>query len=264
MDAWSNTEVLPEDPEIVEINTFEKKLGDIAANVREVRELITRFEACHFKYKQHLEHIKEAIKELKSPVKTEEIGNKHISKGEKVWENDNTGRSLIGQHYLTALKKWTGDISLTEITGIENKNLTKQITGWLKSKNSEKERLVRLLIARLTWDWKSYDEFLKEDEYKELEYQICRMDICHFAFPANLDSVIEAIGNMKPTRDFEWCGTYNTEIEDYITAQFHELNNYLSEKGTSEDKIKIWLTACLAKTIKEQIGLNEKIPQLTL
>lgn len=54
MDSWSNIQISPQDSEIININEFEKNLGELPEKVKRIRELITRFEACHFKYKQHL------------------------------------------------------------------------------------------------------------------------------------------------------------------------------------------------------------------
>lgn len=54
MDAWSNIQISPQDPEIVKINNLERTLGELPENVKKIRGLITRFEVCHFKYQQHL------------------------------------------------------------------------------------------------------------------------------------------------------------------------------------------------------------------
>ena len=51
MNAWSNIEISPQDPEIIEIGKLEKTQGNISKNVRKIRELITRFEVCHFNTK---------------------------------------------------------------------------------------------------------------------------------------------------------------------------------------------------------------------
>ena len=61
MNAWSNIQISPEDIEIDKINNIEKKLGKLPERICRIRELITRFEVCHFKYKQHLEKIKNTM-----------------------------------------------------------------------------------------------------------------------------------------------------------------------------------------------------------
>lgn len=50
MNPWSNIETSAQDTEIAEVNKLETTLGDIPPPVRKIRELITRFEVCHFKY----------------------------------------------------------------------------------------------------------------------------------------------------------------------------------------------------------------------
>jgi hypothetical protein len=72
MKAWSNIQISPQDPEIVKINNLEKKLGELPDKVYKIRELISRFEVCHFKYQQHLRKIKGSIIDLvKASLKTE-------------------------------------------------------------------------------------------------------------------------------------------------------------------------------------------------
>jgi len=92
------------------------------------------------------------------------------------------------------------------------------------------------------------------------------MDICHFAFPVHLINVIRGIGKMKPVDNFEGCGTYNSNIRKSIRAELLKINDWLFtwvEAGIAgldkEDLARIWLFACLAKTIKEQVGLKDPI-----
>ena len=106
MSYWSNIEISPQDSEIIEIDKLEKTLGKISENVHKIRELITRFEVCHFKYQQHFKHIKASILNLKPSVKSTKIGANHISKGKDVVKNDKTGRSILGQQYVNSLLKW--------------------------------------------------------------------------------------------------------------------------------------------------------------
>ena len=72
---------------------------------------------------------------------------------------------------------------------------------------------------------------------------------------------------MKPAENFEGCGSYDKSIKDYIAKQFHILNEMLLSKSEVEphdkhDLIKMWLIACLARTLKEQIGLKAPIANL--
>lgn len=265
MSVWSNIEISPQDSEIIEIDKFRETLGDVSENVQKIRELIRRFEVCHFKYKEHLKQINDSILNLKPYVDPANIGSHHISKGKDVLNDDKTGRSLIGQQYLCSLMNWLGEYQ--ENSDYNNDELERQITKWLGDKNPDKERLVRLLIARLIGDWKSYEAYQQGGEYKELEMQVCRMDICHYAFPKHLDLLLQGIGRMEPIDHFEGCGSFNTEMKTYVEDQFSVLCDYLKadikeNNLKQKKKIKLWLIASLAKILKEQIGLKKSLPQL--
>jgi hypothetical protein len=266
--AWCNIVISSDDPEIVEIDEFEKSLGTMPSNVKQIRELITRFEVCHFKYLQHIKHIKESIMSLKPTVNPKTIGIAHIRYGEKAWRKDKTGRSLIGQKYVWALTRWLGDSPKVENNAHYDKNLGQKVDNWLGEKNQEKEGLVRLLIARLTWEGESADEALEQFEklmrrgkYEELENQILRTDICHYLFSKNLDLLLQGIGHRKPVKEFEGCGSFNSDIRENIEKEFSVLDEMLEtinskDKQSKNELIKEWLIACLAKTMKEQVGLK--------
>jgi len=262
MKAWSNIQISPQDPEIVKINNSEKKLGKLPDKVLKIRELITRFEVCHFKYQQHLGNIKNSIIDLEPNVDTTVIGINHIQHGENVLIKDTTGKSLIGQQYVWAIKEWLDDNLKNEISDIYDRKKGQKIRKWLGEKNPEKIRIVKLLIARLTWDWNSYEKLLHGGEFEEIEFQACRMDICHYAFPKNLDLLLQGIGQMKPVKDkeFEGCGSFDANIKAYLEKEFLDLNNALislkTKNGSNKkDIIRAWLIACLAKTIKESINI---------
>ena len=145
-----------------------------------------------------------------------------------------------------------------------NKDLGQQIKLWLGEKNSDKERLVRLLIARLIWDWKSYEELQHGEEFKELEHQACRMDVCHYCFPGNLGLLLKGIGELKAIEGLEGCGSFNSEIKIYIEEEFSVLMDLLFpmisvNQPDKNNSAKAWLIACLAKTLKEQVGLTQNI-----
>ena len=266
MNIWSNIEVSLQDSEIEQINEFEESLGKLSENIKKVRELIRRFEVCHFKYKQHLNHIKDSIETLHPQIEPINIGLNHISKGEEALKNDKTGRSELAQQYVCSIMAWL-EHDLQENSQYFNKALDQQIKIWLGNKNLEKKSLLRLLIARLLWDWESYEKYQHGGKNKELELQICRMDICHYSFPKHLDLIIQAIGRMEPLEDFEGCGSYNSEIKTYIEEQFSGICDYLKIKARNNqdrnDQIRIWLTASLAKTLKEQVRLKMSLPQLS-
>ena len=152
MNAWSNIPISSQDVEIIEINKLEARLGKLPANIYKIRELITRHEVCHFKYQQHIKKIKDSIISLEPDVATDTIGINHIQHGENAWKNDVTGRSLLGQQYVWAIKNWLKDIHPKEIPHKYDKKLGQKVQKWMGGKNVDKIRLVRLLLARLTWE----------------------------------------------------------------------------------------------------------------
>jgi hypothetical protein len=264
MNAWSNVEVPADDIEIYKINEIEKKLGKLPDKVNQIRNLITRFEVCHFKYQQHLKKIKNSIINLQLDIDPVRIGINHIKNGENAWKNDKTGRSIIGQQYVWGIKEWLGEYPEGKSASHYNKKLGQQIKKWLGDKNPDKERLVRLLLARLVWDWEPYEELQRGGKYKDLEFQACRMDICHYAFPENLDLLLEGIGKMKAVEKFEGCGSSDSNIKTFVEKEFSGLNGSLKSlisagKPDKNESIKAWLVACLAKTLKEQVNLTEPI-----
>lgn len=265
MEAWSNIQVFPHDPEIAEINKLEANLGTLPDKIYKIRGLITGFEICHFKYKRHLQHIKDSIHTLEPLIDAGKIGINHIRYGEKVLNNDTSGRSLAGLQYVWTIQDWLSNNSKNKAHDNYDKKLSQQIHEWLGEKSPAKVRLVRLLLARLTWDWKSYEEYQSAGRFKDIELQACRTDICHYAFPGNLNRVIQAIGQMKAADEtgFEGCGSYNDEIKESLEKEFSELNDmlhYFREKmdKNKDDLIKVWLIACLAKTIKENLHITHQ------
>ncbi len=262
MDAWSNISLSSRDPEISRINDFEESLGTIPEKVSQIRALITRYEVCHFKYRKHIRIIKESIVKLDPLVVPERIGITHIRHGEEARRNDITGKSLLGQQYLWAIRNWLGILQPARVPDEYDKMLGQKVHNWLGNKNDDKKRLVRLLIARLTWDWKSYELLQHGGESKELEFQICRMDICHYAFPDCLDRVIRGIGEMRPFNDFEGCGTFSDEIRKAVRYHLVSLNNLFnrfqkSSGSDPESRIKAWLVACFMKTLKQQVEISD-------
>lgn len=264
MNAWSNLEISPQDTEIFRIDQFEEQLGELSQQVYKVRELITRFEVCHFKYKRHIQNIIDSIQKLKVDFNPDEIGSHHIQQGKQAWKEDVTGKSLLGQQYLWAIQQWLNETSESKHSANFDETLGLKVRQWLGEKSAEKVSLVKLLLARLTWDWKSYEELMKGDEFKELKYQIARMDICHYAFPENLDRMLLGIGILKPMEKFEGCGTYNAEIQQYIKEKLELLNLQFrklcrNEESDKQRLTKVWLFACLIKTLKELAGLSEPV-----
>lgn len=149
-------------------------------------------------------------------------------------------------------------------------SLDLKISKLLGDKIPDKERIVRLLIARLTYDWESYEKLQLGGQFKELEFQTCRMDICHYAFPNHLDTLLQAIGKMQSFKDLEGCGSYTSEIKMFISKKYSEIvssiidisNGKTLPNQSKNDQFRIWLYLCLAKTIKEQTGITDSLPIL--
>ena len=264
MESWSNIEVAADDPEVLEIEKIQKLIGDIPSTVIQIRELITGFEICHFKYLQHLEYIRASIDKLKPNIELQRVGAHHIRQAEVEWMKDTTGRSQLGHKYVNALQKWIRKVSESDTENISEDEIEEKTWRWLGDKDPEKIRLTKLLVARLKWDWESYERLLKGDDKDELEYQVCRMDICHYTFPDNMNLIIQAIGNKQPVKNFEGCGSFNKEIKSHLEVEFRSIMDQLQTYDTGEEKTmnqfaRIWLLYCLAKTIKEQSGLKEPL-----
>jgi len=262
LNAWSNISTASPDPEISRIDAFETGLGKLPRKVRKIRELITRFEVCHFKYQKHINVIRDSIVHLEPQVIPEKIGSNHIQHGETAWPRDSTGRSLLGQKYIWAFNLWLNRMSQKEIPDDHDRKLTEKVNELLGDKNDDRKRLVQLLVSRLTWEWESYERLQRGGEFEELEFQICRMDICHYAFPQCLESVIQGIGEMKPVDGFEGCGTFSNEIRQTVRNQLDSLNHLFvrfqkSDPSDPAGLIKAWLVACMIKTMKEQTQLPE-------
>lgn len=72
---------------------------------------------------------------------------------------------------------------------------------------------------------------------------------------------------MEPIENFEGCGICNTKIKTYIESQFLLICNYLKSNTNKpdlveNDKLTLWLMACLAKTLKEQTEIKTPLPHL--
>ena len=271
MDQWINIEVAPDDEEILALNQFELQLKNMPEQVYKVRELITRFEVCHFKYRRHYECIIKSIAALRPVVEVDEIGLRHLRYGYDEWRNDTSGRSRLGHTYVSALSLWLGEdiCENLEIPEKEISEMREHINEMLGGKDEKKIKLVHMLIARLLW--RSVAQYRSGGELSELEYQIEATDICNYAFPRNLDKVIKGIGKLEPVKEFQGCGTFDSEIKSFLKGEFKNLCTWISKGGQSgeiylgeKEAMKIWLAACLAKTIKEDLHLSEALPKLVL
>jgi len=122
-----------------------------------------------------------------------------------------------------------------------------------------------MLLARLLY--RSVEEYRRGGEWGILEYQIESTDICNYAFPNNLERLLQGIGKLQPVEAHDGCGTSNDEIKSFIIREVSKLCEWLKSDikdigfGKNEPA-RIWLVACMAKTMKEQIHLPDPLPEL--
>lgn len=268
MYKWSNIEADENDSEIELINSMESSLKPLPRNIFQIRELITRLEICHFKCREHIGHIKESILELSPYIIPENIGICHIRNGEAKSCKEQSGRSIKGQKYIWALKKWLNPRFYTQNIKYDVE-FNYEVFEYLGKRNPLKDDLVRMLIARLTWDWKALKELSYLHNQSDLEAQISRVDICHHNFPDNINKVLVAIGKNRAADDFMGCGLFSDEIKTVIMGEFLDSCKILKavtedNKDNGEKAYKVWLTASLMKTLKEQIELDIDISELLI
>jgi hypothetical protein len=270
MNVWANLELPAPDDEIAAIDRLERSLGDLPPAVRRVRELITRFEVCHFKVRRHYRHILASIATLQPAVDVERIGRWHPSHGPDACQGDRSGRSRTGQRYINALLTWLGDPPLPASgpPDAEASEIARCVVAWLGERDAETVRMVRRLLARLRWQF-GVDGGLGPERHA-LDRQIDRMDICHYAFPGNLERVLEGIGRDRPVEPFEGCGSFNEEIRAFVAGEYAQLRQWLAANADPEplelgrrDPVRRWLVTSLAKTLKTHIRLDEPLLPLT-
>ncbi len=269
MDSWMNIDIASDDIEKIKIDQLQSSLGELPEPVIRVRELITRFEVCHFKYQRHYYIILDSIRSLKPVIEIDKIGLSHPRHKDTNWKYEPSGRSRDAKMHIQALYKWIGLVenSQEETFGLEFIELKEKINSWLGRKNEKKDKLVHMLISRLMWE--SVEPYRSGGELYELEYQIEATDICNYAFPENIHNVIKAIGKMEPAKEFDGCGTCNVEIYSFLNIEFKKLCNWLNDDTSGVEKflgikepIKIWLVLCLAKTIKTDLHIKDPIAKL--
>jgi len=259
---WANVELASGDLEAGAIDRAMDGLGDLSVQVLGIRELIARYEACHFKQGQHYGHVLESIAALRPTIDAETIGAHHVRHGDASVAHDTTGRSQVGQRYVHALEAWLDAESLA--MGVPKNETAARVWAWLGPRDSNKDKLVRMLVDRLLY--RRLDEYLA-GELSELDYQVLRTDICHHAFPRNLERVVQAIGVLQPLENFEGCGICSAEVTDSVRTQFDQLRGWLAAKEPDNDlhlgdrtPTRRWLVMSLAKTLKEQAHLENPVP----
>ena len=259
---WMNIVVKPEDEEIQQIDRLEQRASPLPPVAWTIRELITRLEICHFKIERHICRILEVIGSLRLEQDPKRIGRAHPKSGETAWLRDRTGRSRPAQEMIWALQRWLAAVPRVEANPHEiPPSLLEKVERALGESDPRKAILVAALLNRL---------LLKADRQPlppalaGFWLQIEATDICHYAFPGNLERMIEAIGRLEPVRDFVGCGSYDqvrrSLAQEYVRALrgwLHGEPGHLAGELGDRTPAKEWLAACLAKTLKELAGLQE-------
>jgi hypothetical protein len=94
--------------------------------------------------------------------------------------------------------------------------------------------------------------------------QVEAIDICHYAFPANLNRLIEGIGRLEPVPGFVGCGSFGDAQRRLAEESVHSLSAWLRREPSGlqgrlgqRTLLKEWLVTSLAKTLKELVGLPD-------
>ncbi len=98
------------------------------------------------------------------------------------------------QHYLQAMHHWLSDHSIARPDDQMDENFRLHVHACLGRKSSEKERLVRILIARLTSDYYSMKKLRGLVADKKTIYRIEQLDIFSGDFQRQTEMVLMDIG----------------------------------------------------------------------
>jgi hypothetical protein len=215
-----------------------------------IRLLISQYDACHKKYQ---------IQEVTKTMKPNQ-GN------HDVWRKDKTGRCLIGHQYFLAILHWLTDIPMVNFSDYCSNEPCQLITSWLGGKNPAKVKMVRLLLARIANDWKSFKKLQQDTKNRKLEYQVCNMDIYHYSFPDNLNALLKEIGGLKPDQEHLENSDIYEGKETIIEYEFRQLCHWLKStvqnitvKFNKNEVIRLWLIVSFSKSLKGQVSLNSLI-----
>ncbi|WP_406661459.1 hypothetical protein V7O66_02750 [Methanolobus sp. ZRKC3] len=270
LEPWANIGIESPDSEILQIYRLEQRIGTLSNETKEIRNLITRLEICHFKFERHIFRIIESIGRENVDFNLDSIGSSHPKCGKNAWRADKTGRSRKGQEYIWVLQMWLGVLPAEKDPRGIPISLFEEVYSSLGERDRYKEALVSALLNRLLWNFKTERKILPE-ELENLISQIDRTDICHYAFPENIKKTIKAIGELNSSPDFEGCGSYDERCRQIALHYFTDLNYWLqggmSETGRmlgERTLLKKWLVVCLAKTIKELAGIRENMPDVSV
>jgi hypothetical protein len=177
---------------------------------------------------------------------------------------DKSGRSALGQQYVWALVNWLADYPRLSVVGHSNNDIYRKVPGWLGTRSTEKEKLVRIIIAKLTHDWKSLKIINPGTVNKGLAYFANSVDIWQYTFPKMLDRLLLNIGKIElKTGNLYEISEIGKVAKTNIENEFSIICNLISSGNDimygiadKNELIKIWLMASITKTLKAQTTLT--------
>jgi hypothetical protein len=214
-----------------------------------IQNVISNFETCHFQRDNH-----------KLPD-----FNYMPASGSNL-RKDKAGRSLLGQQYVWALVNWLAAYPQLRMKGYSDNDIYMNVSAWLGNKTPQKENLVRMIVAKLTFGWKSLKRLGRRTSNKGLAYFAHTTDIWQYTFPKELDKLLQEIGKVEAEINvLSEKGVINSAEKTIIENEFIILCN-LMNSGTAinfngfadeNDFINIWLISSITKTLKDQNGITE-------
>jgi hypothetical protein len=230
-----------------------------------IHEVILKFETSQLQFQQNNQDPAKSIYAPESGRINIKQESDFLQKSENSPRKDKAGRSLLGQQYIWALVNWLAGYPELNMMGHFNNEIYRNVSGWLGIKSPEKEKLVRIIVAKLTHDWKSLKKFNQGSANKVLAYFASSMDIWQYTFPKMLDKLLQDIGKME-FKICDLCEKTDIEKDDKtnIENEFAILCNLMNSGIVSNSNgfpvennlIKIWLIASITKTLKDQTGLT--------
>jgi hypothetical protein len=234
-------------------------------NSQLIHDVFSKFETSQFQFKRNNQS---PLKSISGP-ESQRIDNKpepdSSLKNENALRKDKTGRYFLGQQYVWALINWLADYPPLNLSGFFSNEIYTNVSTWLGNKTPQKEKLVRIIVAKLTHDWKSLKRFNHSSENKGLAYFAYSMEIWNITFPEKLDLLLQDIGkieakNIDPNKSHSIDKDEKTNIEKEFAIICNLMNsgtvinsNSLIDKN---DLIKNWLIASITTTLKDQTGFT--------
>jgi hypothetical protein len=177
------------------------------------------------------------------------------------FRKDKAGRSFLGQQYVWVLVNWLAAYPQLRMKGYSNNEIYMNVSAWLGNKTPQKENPVRMIVAKLTHDWKSLKKFNPVSINKGLAYFAYSTDVWQNTFPKELDKLLKDIGKLESNIKYVGDKRANnkedkTNIENEFAALCNLINsgNAINFNGFTDenDLIKNWLITSTTKSMINQ------------